>query len=789
MRIRNHFAGLLLIWSRTKYQSSVLAGALLFGGSVGLGAIAQAVAPGGPGVADNSSATSTATADTNTLQEVVVTAEKRSTDLQRTPIAVTALSSATLEQDQVRDLKDIQSLVPNFKMGDAQGIAQITIRGVGSASFLPGSNGDVAVNENEVYVSRPIAQQAGLFDVSNIEVLRGPQGTLFGRNATGGAVDITTALPTDTLSGYGRVTGGNYDEARIEAGFGGPIVDNVLLARFAAFRESHDGYGTNLITGTGIDDKYDYGFRGSVVFMPTSNLQATLIAEIFRENDHSGGFHYFGAAGLSGIPGALGVPPLFMTLGGYAPSNVRDIANDVDPLFQLQTHAVTAIINWNNGPFSIKSISGYRDQTSHFIDNYTGGSAVDFYSDAGEPAHQISEELQLHYDTSNLHLTGGAYFFHENDDPFPNTIVASGVIIRDLGIPYVSTADANLGAQAAQFTTHAYAGFAQGTYDLTQELSLTAGARYSTETNDAIEQNGLVFPFVPFTGQVRLPPANDLPSVTYHATTPKFGIQYQLDPKTMLYASYAQGFKSGGFDLATNPKPYLPEHLTDYELGLKTTMLDDHLRADITGFYYDYTDLQVQQVVDFAIQTANAATAHVYGLEGEFNYLVTSAFEIDASASWTHARYVGFCGPDPAAPKVVTPTNCPTVDGILPANEGDFTGKALANAPDYRATIVFQYTWGLPKGNLVARAEAEYSSKFYFAPDNDPLLSQSAYVKGNLFATYRPDSSWAFTAYARNVGDITTKTSALAATTLVGSPVIGSLAPPRLIGAEAEYKF
>ena len=709
------------------------------------------------------------------LEEIIVTAEKRSTNLQSTPISVTPLSDATLQEHQVRDLKDIQALVPNFKMGDAQGIAQITIRGIGSSSFLPGTEGAVAVNENEVYVSRNIAQQAGLFDISGIEVLRGPQGTLFGRNATAGAVNITTAQPTSDVSGYFRQSVGNYGESRTEAAIGGPIVGDTVLGRVAAFRETHDGYGTNYVTGTGIDDKNDYGFRGTLLVKPTEDLTGMLIAEYFNENDHSGGFHYFGAAGLSALPGALGAPPLFQTDGGYAPSNIRDIANGIDPKFQLITRALTGIINWTSGPLSIKSITGYRNQDANFLYDIDGGSTLNGYEVSGEPAHQISEELQIHYDTGTLHVTGGAYYFHEEDDLTPQSVVASTYLeTQNFGIPFATPYYVDLGTLAASLSTKAGAGFAQGSYDLTDKLSLTAGVRYSVETKHMFQQYRLDL-FTPYTGSNPPPPSVDIPAKTFYSTTPKAGIQYQLDPQTFLFASYSQGFKSGGFDSAVkNPQPYLPEKLTDYEIGIKTTALYNRLRANVSGFYYDYQDLQVQQVVGLAVQTGNAATARVYGVEGEFNYLLTSALEVDASAAWTHARYVNYVGPDPALPLL------PTVS---------FRGNALDNAPDYEATLSAQYTWNSMIGSLAARAEAEYSSRFYFSPGNEALLSQGAYVKGNLFAIYRPNSAWEITAYVRNISNTTTKTSALVASPLAANPVLGSLAPPRLVGAVIQYKF
>lgn len=716
------------------------------------------------------------------IETIVVTAEKRSTDLEKTPMAITALNGDELDQHQVRDLRDLRSIVPNFEMGDAQGIPQITIRGIGTSAFLPGTEGAVAVNENEVYVSRNIAQQAGLFDVSDIEVLRGPQGTLYGRNATAGAVNITTNRPTDDLSGYAKATVGNYGEVRLDGAVGGPVDgDDTLLVRFAGFFERHDGYGTNLVTHDGIDDKNAYGLRGTVVFKPTTNFTATLIAEYYDENDHQGAFHYFSAGGLSGLPGALGLPPYFVLAGGYAPKNVRDIANGLDPQFHLPTFSATGILEWTSGDFSIKSITGYREQTPRFTYDLDGGSPLSLFELEGEPAHQISEELQLHYDTDVLHLTSGVYYFNEHDDSSPAQIVAStGLTQFTFGVPFATPGYVTLGNFAADLTTESEAAFAQGTYNLTPELSATAGIRYSQEKKGIsslygfdIGLGGLPL-FPPYPGPNPLP-APYVASKTFASVTPKFGLQYQLDPETFLYATYAEGFKSGGFDTGVAvPVPFRPEKLTDYELGLKTTTLDDHLRLNVAGFYYDYKDLQVTQVIGTSVQTGNAATARDYGIEGELTYLPIDALEFGVSAAWTHARYDQYVGPDPARPLL------PTVN---------FSGNALDNAPDYQATVEAQYTWQLGSGTLAVRGEAEYSSKIYFGPGNEQELSQDGYVKGNFYVTYNPDEDWTLSAYIKNVADVTTKTSALVVTPVVLNPVVGSLAPPRLFGLELDRKF
>jgi iron complex outermembrane recepter protein len=720
---------------------------------------------------------------TTGIETVVVTAEKRSTDLEQTPMAITALSSDALDRHQVRDLRDLRSLVPNFEMGDAQGIPQITIRGIGSSAFLPGTEGAVAVNENEVYVSRNVAQQAGLFDVQDIEVLRGPQGTLYGRNATAGAVNVTTMRPTDVLSGYAKASVGNYGEVRLDGAIGGPVDDQgKLLVRLAAFYERHDGYGENVVTHHDVDDKNAYGVRGTLVYSPTPEITATLIAQYYDERDRQGAFHYFGAGGLSGLPGALGLPPLFILDGGTPPRNVRDVSNGIDPSFRLPVFAGTGILEWTDGTFSIKSVTGYRHQTPRFTYDLDGGSPLNAFELEGEPARQFSEELQFHYDTDTLHLTVGAYYFDEHDSSSPAQVVAStGLVTSVFHVPFPTPGLVTLGNLSADLTTRAEAVFAQGTYNVTPELSVTAGIRYSEEKKgitsfDALDLGigGLpLFPSYPGPNPLTSTPFSA--KKTFSSVTPKFVVQYQLDPQTMLYASYSQGFKSGGFDTGVAaPTPFQPEKLTDYEGGIKATTDDNSLRINLAGFYYDYKNLQVTQVVNLTVQTGNAATAENYGIEAELTWLATPQLEFDVSGAWTHARYQTYFGPDPARP-------------LLPVV--DFSGNTLNNAPDYQAHVAAQYTWDVGAGSLTARGEAEYSSKFYFGPGNEAQLAQGGFVKGNFYLTWDPSLDWALTAYIKNVSDETTRTSTLVITPLLLNPVVGSLAPPRLFGLEVNRKF
>jgi iron complex outermembrane recepter protein len=709
------------------------------------------------------------------LEEVIVTAEKRSSNLQRTPISVTAFNSEALQSEQVHSLPDLKMLVPAMQMGETDGYAQITIRGIGISNFTSGQESAVAFNMNEVYVSRPIAQLGGLFDVSSLEVLRGPQGTLYGRNATAGSINISTTRPTDNWSGYVSVTAGNYAAVRTEGAIGGPIVSDLLEFRVAGFEDKHDGYGKNVVTGNPVSDKDARGARGTLLFIPTSTVKVTLIGDYFEEHDNGAALHFFGSTGLTGLPGALAVPSRFITQGGFTTYDLQDTASPIDSKFNLRTSSVTGIVEWSDGPFAVKSITGYRDQSSLTLSTIDPGSTGNSFYYAGEPAHQLSEELQAHYDTTRLHVTGGLYYFQETDQTAPDqAVVKKSEIDSFFGIPFVApdyfVDFVDIGGTTR---TKAKAVFAQGTYEILDNLSVTAGIRYSSERKEATLNDAFSLD-TPWSANMPPPaPLVEAPK-TFNSTTPKVGIQEQLTPDCLVYFSYSKGFKAGGFDTSAPSPAYKPETLTDYEGGIKTTFLQDRLRLNLSGFYYDYTNLQVIQVIGVSAVTSNAGSAHVYGAEAEITARPVPQLTLDFAGSYLHARYLQYVGPSSVQPLVA---------------EVDFSGHALDNAPDFSGHAGATYAWPVPHGSVSLRAETEFTTRVYFTPDNINMVSQGGFVKGNAFLTYERENGWRATAFVRNISNRDTRVSGLVSIPEEGAPAHGSVAPPRTFGAEVMYKF
>lgn len=720
------------------------------------------------------------------LTDIVVTAEKRSTALSRTPVAVTALSGDQLQEQQVRSLADAQALVPGLRVGNNNGFAQITIRGIGTTSSVPGGEAPVAVNLNEVYVSRPIAQLASIYDVSAIEALRGPQGTLYGRNATAGSVNITTTRPRNELSGYLRGTVGNYRAVNVEGAIGGALVQDKVLIRFAGSYDRHEGYGRNLATGNRVDDKDAYGLRGTVVLKPTPELSGTIILEHYSEDDRVGARHYFGAAGLLGLPGGPpAVLPTSQVLGGFVAPRLRDIAAGIDPRYKLEFTAATGILEYSTGPFLLKSVTGYRTQDGGQTTALDGGSLLQSVFVARERAEQLSEELQVQYDSDRLQATLGGFYFHEEDRATPQIYAQnSDSLYPALGIPAPSPSFFNRFADiGGTLTTNAYAVFGQATYELNDKLSLTAGLRYSSEKKRLLSafriDTTLSIPFVydpnqPLADQSPPAPVTPFPSKTFSSLTPRFGVQYQATPELLLYANYAQGFKSGSFDVSNQNPPYNPEKITSYEAGVKFQGLNDTLRVNLAGFHYDYTDLQVLSVINLQFFTQNAGTARVRGLEAEVTYLPAPSLQIDLNATYLDSEYKKYLGASAPRPN---------------AGNVDFSGNRLNNAPKFTANLGVQNEWAVAPGTLRLRGELYYSSRYFFTPDNIAPLDQKAFARVNAFLTLSTDAGWDISLFGKNLFDKIIKVAGNVDTSLLGSAIEGAVGAPRTYGLSVGYRF
>jgi iron complex outermembrane receptor protein len=706
----------------------------------------------------------TSQSDQSALQEIIVTAERRSTSLQQTALAVTAVGGDSLQQRNINSVQDLASSIPTLDLGVSLGQAHPAIRGIGASDIIFGADPRVALYVDDVYLARPEELLGTMFDVEQVQVLNGPQGTLYGRNATGGALLISSRKPTSTPSGYVDLTYGNYGDIESSGALSGGLSET-LSARVAFQTIDHSGYGRNLITGNDVDNAHERSARLSFLWHPMDGFSFLLQMDYHNEHDNDYAEYYGGLANLSKPP----VQPTGLGLGGFIPpAGSRNVANLVDPINDRVIWGTTGTATWQVGDVTLKSITGFRHA------NLTNGSSIDPSSldlarlNELQVSRQLSQELQALSDVGNNHWIAGLAYFHEHlvgQDPV-------GLNLQIFGGPDFFAQGVN---QAGDVTTKSIALYGRDSYDFTDRLTATLGGRYTYEKKNIFNQFGfdLVSPY-----SISNPIANSLPfpyydEKTYNAFTPSAGLEYKFTPDVFGYATITEGYKSGGFNIGVYQPAFKPEKIWDYEVGLKNTLFDKRLQMNIAAFYYDYSNLQVSIVEGTQAIIQNAAKAVIYGGEFQLTALPIQNVQLDFALAALHSEYKDYLTTDPANPQSGTE---------------NLTGNQLTQAPKLKVNVGAQYTWNLPNAHLSLRGEYTWVDDIYFTPFDTPNAWSPSHSLTNLFLNYEAQN-WTAKAFVRNLTDKTIVAQAYNATSLVGLPVNVALDPPRTYGVSLGYKF
>ena len=711
-----------------------------------------------------------ATADqppaTTGLSEIVVTAQRRTERAESTPLALTAISGKELQTTGVNSIEGLSQSIPNVEFGSNAADAKIFIRGVGYDSISPGGETRVAVYENNVYEARSQAAFTTLYDINRVEVLRGPQGTLYGRNAVAGAINIITSDPGSQLNGYLSGTAGNFGLIQTEGAVGGPVAQ-WLSARVAFQTVDRDGYGHNIGTGEQVDDDHSRSVRLTLLAKPTDNIQDRLTADYFDERDHNYGYHFLGQS----TPGVI---PYAIASGDTVPTNPEDYAGQ-NPMNHLEAYGVSNELTVDLNKFlTLTSVTGYRHLTSQLADSVYGGVKNLQPQSLYENSNSYTQELRLSGSDGIFKYVGGLYYFnedHSTDNHVPSSLVFFGGPVAD----YVQFYNAG-GTEVV----NAYAAFGQVDVKLLPPLTFTAGVRYSYEKRHLNEFSSIdiTTPYninMPFGPSVPTTGTFDSLTASYTSFDPRFSLSYQIDPHVIGYVTYSQGFKSGGFNIGGVQPAFLPEHIKDYEGGLKGDYFDGHLRANVSAFYYDYTNLQVNEAVNLALVTLNAASATVKGVEGEFTALPTTHLRVSLNAAWLDATYTHFNTADPDRPLL----------GVL-----NLSGNYLNYAPKYKVGLEVAYTIPSQYGDFTPTADVNWTDKIYFTPYNTPELSQEAHANLDLFIRWvgvNPD--WSGSLFLRNATNAIYVTGAAIGNPLAGLNIGGTVSPPRTFGIEVTRHF
>jgi iron complex outermembrane receptor protein len=697
------------------------------------------------------------------LEEIVVTATKTGAQLlQRTPLAISAFSGAQIQDQQVANVKDLVEYTPNLEVAQSTASAEIFIRGIGSTNVFAGSDPDVTVQVDGVYLARPSSQFADLSDLARVEVLRGPQGTLYGRNAAGGTINVISLQPSDTFTADTAVTVGTNNLVQTRDYLSGPLADHVQ-ASLAVSYQRHDGYIRNIEPGgRDIEDANRGSVRGQLRVELTDRLDATTRADWSALDENYESYDHILVPVLTPVPAPLANSTL---------NNYHQVALNSPQVIVSHTGGISEDINFHLAEaVTLKSITAYR------VSNYdlNGDSdATELYSSAlfqSERQHQFSEELTAQANVGGLQAVAGLYYLTEH--------IASAIstIIPPAGV-----------ARGTNPTVHdeSKAIYAQGTYAITERFHATLGARETHESKDIAPYG---YTQSAKTGAILGPTFTTQEGAAYNAFTPKFGLDYQVTDDAMLFASATKGFKSGGFNYSARSVAALsfgPERIWSYEAGAKTDWLDKRLRVNLTGFLYHYSGLQVQSLLSPGnIEIGNANSARVKGLELETLAKPIAGLTLTTNVSWLDATY----GPFP---------NASVAAGILPFVRSDprydptttffnATDNRLTDAPRVSGLEAAQYDYGLAGATLYGRVEYSYQSKTYFDPTNVAVLSQGGYGLWNAAVGYQDTgSAWKFQALVKNL----TNKQYLITAAAPGSLPTGDAGPPRTVWITASRQW
>jgi iron complex outermembrane receptor protein len=568
------------------------------------------------------------------LEEIVVTAQRREQNLQQAPVAVTAFTASELEKAQVNAMIDLSSRAPNLFISNASAspaTVRTFLRGAGqNDNTIPTAEQSVGFYVDDIYQARGNALNTEFFDVERIEVLRGPQGTLYGRNTAVGAIKIVTQVPDGETTGKADVSYGRYSEFRTRGTFAFPIVDDKLAASLSGIYMDRGGDRFNTVLGRKVNERKYGGLRGVFHYTPSDNLDIVFRAFWTRDkNQHNS---VVAASDLDGRP-LIGdyfrVTVPFLPFGrtqqnGFNGKLTYDLAND------WTLEYIGSYLSLTDDSFADVS-GGQRLATGTFRSNFNIATELD--------NDQMSHELKVAGDAADgkLRAAFGAYYFRETTQGYLDSRIIPQAI-PPLPLPFVVRNVTNL-----DLATDAYAFFGQGTYYVTEQLGVTVGGRISWDKKDATAD---------FTASQTLPVAGTAPTTrvttdkTFKEFTPKFGLEYQADDDLFLFANAAKGFKGGGFNGRGNTATifqatFNEETVWTYEAGVKSELMDNRLRVNATYFLNKFNDLQLQAFVGSAgaVATSNAGKARVHGLELETTYAATDDLTLRASIATMSDKY------------------------------------------------------------------------------------------------------------------------------------------------------
>ncbi len=691
----------------------------------------------------------TQTTDDTGLAEIVVTAEKRPSTAQRTAVALDVFDAETLQKNGVGNIAQLANFSPSISIGQSAGASIVTIRGVSSRDTTEIGDPAVAISIDGVYLQRPTGMNASFYDLDRVEALRGPQGTLYGRNATGGAINIITKKPTNRTEGYVSVDAGNYKTINVDGAVNTPLTDT-LATRLSFVSRYNQGYRDNGAGGRG-DDNNAKGGRLQFLWKPADRL-SVLVGGSYLKQGGTGSVYNNVATGPAGLAAvrppekARGATHFGLNYAGYFDTEIATANVQID--YDLSFATATYIGGYN------------RTNYNHSWDN-DGGTRQGYIYTRDEVSKDQSHELRLASNNPfGFRWQIGAFYFNEDLD-----------LHNRFDLTNASNVNVNLREYFFDVDTKSYAFFGQASYDLSERLKVTGGVRYSNDEKSRFgpQYVGALTQNVNGGTAVRAFSIENSSSksdkFTYHA-----GLDFQATPRNLLYAKFDTGYKAGGFnnfDLGQ----YEPETLTAYEVGSKNRFLNNALQVNIGAYYYQYSDQQVSQFVaaQASTQIVNAGESEIYGAEAEVTWKIAKDDQLDVSASYLHGEFTDLA--------VGNGTSNLVLDG-----------NRTVQSPRWSVTGGYQHDFHLLGGVLTPRVQSQYRSSSFLTIYNRANDRQDGFSRTDASLTYAPDgSSLSIQAYVRNIENTVVISNAEQSALYAG--VRYQYDAPRTYGARLLFNF
>ena len=693
------------------------------------------------------------------LEEIVVTAQKRDQRLIDVPLSVSVVDEAYLTDRTTYFLTDLGEKLPNVVSGGPYA-ASFTIRGITSSSAGSGFAPSMGVNVDEVFMGRDRSFDTGVVDVEQVELLRGPQGTLYGKNTIAGTINVTTKRPTNEFEAIANLRYGNENTVEARGTLSGPVIQDTLLVRANLFMRQRDGYIRNRTLDKDVNDTDNWGGRIMAVLTPSDRLDIELRADYYEQDEDSGVQETFRTPDGSLLP----FPP-FTTVPPQSGTD-REVDQDMLAFSYREVKGYSAKVDYDWNGHTITGITAWREQESDQLFDNDGGPLDGFDTGRAEGVERFSQEIRLTSPAEErLSWIVGAYYDREVDENDYHIAVGSGfptailppVLGFSVPLPPTYREEA---VTSNRITSKSWSAFVSGTFDITQALTLQAGLRYTDEEKSLFYSQGPTVIAAPpnsvLIGLFSLPftlagfPNGFRDDYSDTAISGDVSLSYAFSNDHVAYARYSRGYKAGGFQSDVISPPFVfvpgvapdlgfePETLDAYEVGFKGTWLDGTLLGNLAVFYYDFKDKQEQVNSGVSFLVSNAASATSQGAEIELMWATpVEGLSLFANLGYLDAEYDEFpLGGGPGT---------------------DFGGNDLAGAAEVSGSIGGSYTralTGFSGVNLHIAADADHRGDYFTDANNSEVLQVDAYTVYNArIGVEAADGDWGVYAWGRNLGD------------------------------------